>query len=86
MEFHGPCVMSQADALQTRPASGKSHRQQISNQLGTDKEVQNVSLWPPQPTSNKLLSSSSFFFFFSLSFQKYLGTQGRRKQLQVGMS
>lgn len=40
------------------------------------KEVESLSLWPLQPTSNKLLSI--FFFFFALFFQKYLGTQGRR--------
>lgn len=82
MEFHGPCAMSQADTSCSWQVIQAADLKLAWNGQGSAK----CFFVAPQPTSNKLLSSSSFFFvcFFPLFFQKYLGTQGRREQLQEG--
>lgn len=42
------------------------------------KEVESLSLWPLQPTSNKLLSIFFFFFFFCIIFPEIFRHPGQK--------
>lgn len=62
MELHGPCVMSQADALQTHPAPGQVTQAADLKLAWNGQGSAKCFFVAPQPTSNKLLSSSFFLF------------------------